>query len=350
MTSQLWFLLSFAVLAMAGAVLSPGGDRARSTANADRSASRFRVWIRRHRTGGGSGPAASRGSARPAGRDPAAGDRGGPSATRSRDPGRQRRPGLRLSRRFRWRFQRGSSARRVEARTADAPGGGGQTAGLLWPSRAGSHGVVQPARIDWPRRLLIPVTVAAAGVLVVGVVMPRLGVLLGLGVAGWLTARQAAARRQRAEEHARLAAAAPAVVDLLGACLLAGLNGHLAVLKVAERAPPALAPDLHLAAVDLRLGRSPSAALRGAAERTGLDELRAAAGALEAAERWGAPAAEALGARAEALRSRLRLEAEAAAGRTSVRLSFPLVLCFLPAFVLLTVVPLIAGALRSAGF
>jgi hypothetical protein len=250
-TSQLLFLLSFAVLAMAGAVLSPGGDRARPTANADRSASRFRVWIRRRRTGGGSGPAASRGSARPAGRDPVAGDRGGPGATRSRDPGRERRPGSRLSRRFRWPFQRGSSARRVEARTADAPGGGGQTAGLLWPSRAGSHGVVQPARIDWPRRLLILVTVAAAGVLVVGVVVPRLGVLLGLGIAGWLTARQAAARRQRAEEHARLAAAAPAVVDLLGACLLAVLNGHLAVLKVAERAPPALAPDLHLAAVDL---------------------------------------------------------------------------------------------------
>jgi tight adherence protein C len=96
-----------------------------------------------------------------------------------------------------------------------------------------------------------------------------------------------------------------------------------------------------------RLGATPAAALRAAAERPGLDELRAAAGALEAAERWGAPPAEALAARAEALRSRARLRAEAEAGRAAVRLAFPLVLCFLPAFVLLTVVPTMAGALRS---
>jgi pilus assembly protein TadC len=77
-----------------------------------------------------------------------------------------------------------------------------------------------------------------------------------------------------------------------------------------------------------------------------LDELRAAAAALEAAERWGAPPAEALAARAEALRSRARSRAEAEAGRAAVRLAFPLVLCFLPAFVLVVVIPTMAGALR----
>jgi tight adherence protein C len=102
-----------------------------------------------------------------------------------------------------------------------------------------------------------------------------------------------------------------------------------------------------MAAAALRLGGTPAAALRAAADRSGLDELRAAAAALEAAERWGAPPAEALAARAEALRSRARLHAEAEAGRAAVRLAFPLVLCFLPAFVLLTVVPTVAGSLRA---
>jgi hypothetical protein len=46
------------------------------------------------------------------------------------------------------------------------------------------------------------------------------------------------------------------------------------------------------------------------------------------------------------LRSRARLRAEAEAGRAAVRLAFPLVFCFLPAFVLLVVVPTMAGALR----
>jgi tight adherence protein C len=129
--------------------------------------------------------------------------------------------------------------------------------------------------------------------------------------------------------------------------IAAGLNPHRALIRVAERAPEALQEDLSLAAAVLRLGGTPASALRAAADRSGLDELRAAAAALEAAERWGAPPAEALAARAEALRGRARLNAEAEAGRAAVRLAFPLVLCFLPAFVLLTVVPTIAGALQT---
>lgn len=167
---------------------------------------------------------------------------------------------------------------------------------------------------------------------------------------GLLVARRRLKERRTAK--ARFAAqveAAPAVVDLLAACLTAGLNGHLALIRVAERCPAALRQEFTQVAADLRVGQSPAVALRGAAERTGLAELRAAAGALHAGERWGAPPAEALAARSEALRARLRLEAEATAERAAVRLTFPLVLCFLPAFVSLTVVPMLAGAVRALG-
>ena len=137
------------------------------------------------------------------------------------------------------------------------------------------------------------------------------------------------------------------MIDLLGACLRAGLNPYLAICRVVERSPGTLRPELDRAVVDLRLGQPPGAALRTVAERTGLDEFRAAAAALEAADRWGMGPAEALAARAEALRSRRRLEAEAEAGRAAVRLAFPLVLCFLPAFALVVVVPTVAGAVRA---
>jgi tight adherence protein C len=176
---------------------------------------------------------------------------------------------------------------------------------------------------------------------------PQAVVLLLAPSAAGLAALRAVRRRTAARRQAARAAVAPAVLDLLGAGLRAGLNPHLAVLRVAERAPDALRDELAEAAAVLRLGGTPAAALRVAAERAGVDELRAAASALEAAERWGAPPAEALAARAEALRSRARLRAEAEAGRAAVRLAFPLVLCFLPAFVLLTVVPTVAGSLRS---
>ena len=184
-------------------------------------------------------------------------------------------------------------------------------------------------------------TVLAATV-VPGLALAAVLAVLALPVVGWAARRRAATRRLALRNEA-----APAVLDLLGAALLAGLNPHKAVLRVADRAPEVLQEDLGLAAAVLRLGGTPAAALRAAADRSGLDELRAAAAALEAAERWGAPPAEALAARAEALRSRSRLHAEAEAGRAAVRLVFPLVLCFLPAFVLLVVVPTVAGSLRA---
>ena len=168
-----------------------------------------------------------------------------------------------------------------------------------------------------------------------------------LGGATVLLAVRVTRRRAKQRQRAALAEAAPAAIDLLSACLLAGLNPHLGIQRVAERCPEALRAELGRVAADLDLGRSPAAALRAASERTGLDELRAAAAALDAAERWGMPPSEALAARAEALRIRARLAAEADAGRAGVRLAFPLVLCFLPAFVLLTVIPTMAGALHA---
>jgi tight adherence protein C len=177
--------------------------------------------------------------------------------------------------------------------------------------------------------------------------IPGLAVVAVLAIGAGPVAVRIGRRRVVERRLAARSAAAPAVLDLLGAALRAGLNPHKAVLRVAERAPENLHEDLGLAAAVLRLGGTPAVALREAAERSGLDELRAAAAALEAAERWGAPPAEALAARAEALRTRARLQAEAAAGQAAVRLAFPLVLCFLPAFVLLTVVPTVAGSLHA---
>ena len=196
-----------------------------------------------------------------------------------------------------------------------------------------------------------PVVAAVAGGVLFGAAMatavPGLVVVGLLAAVAWPVLAWVGRRRGHARRLAVRSDAAPAVLDLLGAALLAGLNPHKAVIRVAERAPEALHEDLGLAAAVLRLGGTPAAALREAADRSGLDELRAAAAAFEAAERWGAPPAEALAARAEALRGRARLHAEAEAGRAAVRLAFPLVLCFLPAFVLLTVVPTIVGSLHT---
>lgn len=196
------------------------------------------------------------------------------------------------------------------------------------------------------RTLVVMVGGGAATAAVFATAGGTIGMLLLAGVGGMVVIKQAVARRAASRLRAERAAAAPAVIDLLSACLLAGLNPYRALVRVAERSPDALRSELGRAAAELDMGRTPAAALRAVGDRTSLDELRAVAAALEAAERWGAPPAEALAARAEALRSRARLRAEAEAGRAAVQLAFPLVFCFLPAFVLLVVVPTMAGALR----
>jgi tight adherence protein C len=240
--------------------------------------------------------------------------------------------------------------RRSRRPRLDAPGGGARRQlRRSLPGTGVRHrpGVGGGDPLATTRRLTVPGLVLAA--LLGGLAADAPGLAVGSLVvaAGWAIGRLTWRRRTAARRLAGRREAAPAVLDLLSAALLAGLNPHLAVLRIAERAPDALRDELGLAAGVLRLGGTPAAALRAAADRSGLDELRAAAGALEAAERWGAPPAEALAARAEALRTRARLRAEAEAGRAAVRLAFPLVLCFLPAFVLLTVVPTIAGSLRA---
>ena len=69
--------------------------------------------------------------------------------------------------------------------------------------------------------------------------------------------------------------------------------------------------------------------------------------ALVASERYGAPVAAGLERLAGEVRRDRRRRAEEAARRVPVKLLFPLVGCTLPAFGLLTVAPLIAGALRA---
>jgi tight adherence protein C len=68
---------------------------------------------------------------------------------------------------------------------------------------------------------------------------------------------------------------------------------------------------------------------------------------LAAAERYGLPLAPVLDRLADEARSARRRQAEAAARQLPVRLAAPLVLCTLPSFVLLAIVPLLLGTFNS---
>jgi Flp pilus assembly protein TadB len=182
-------------------------------------------------------------------------------------------------------------------------------------------------------------TVAAAGLLVVAPVLALVPVL-------WVTVAPAlAARRARAAHEARLLDQIPDVVDLLALTTVAGLPAGAAIVAIGDRPGGPLGEAMARAAG--RLGR-------GASTAEALDALRAVGpaarpllDALLQHDRYGTPLLPALERVAIEARARRRRRAEEAARRLPVVLLFPLVLTTLPAFVLLTVVPLLAGSLGS---
>ncbi len=159
-------------------------------------------------------------------------------------------------------------------------------------------------------------------------------------VPGWRRGRQA---RRSADDVVRVL---PEVVDLFVLCASAGLTVALAVPAVGRRAPEPIAAALLDVAAEVDVGRPLADALAGLVPTLG-EPVRPLVAALAASERYGAPVLDRLGRLADEVRSDRRRRAEADARRVPVKLLFPLVCCILPAFALLTVVPLLAGSFRS---
>jgi tight adherence protein C len=199
---------------------------------------------------------------------------------------------------------------------------------------------VRPRRLGPSARRLLP---AVAAVVVGALVLPLAAPLLGL--AAWAVPVVRQHRRQDQHRH-EVRRALPEAVDLLRVGIAAGLNVPLAVAAVARRTHGPIGEQLQWALGQVDGGARFADALDDAADRLGPD-ARPLLAALAASDRYGAPLAEPLARLADDARIDRRRRAEEIARRIPVRLLFPLVVCVLPAFALLTVAPLIAGGLGS---
>lgn len=205
--------------------------------------------------------------------------------------------------------------------------------------RAASLGRLEKAR---SAGATLPVMFAAAVGGLVGVLCgwPG-GVPAGCAVAGvaWIGARRLLARPARADSaNDQLGLAAG--WDLLAACLRAGLPVPTAVLAVADQVPRETREVLRRTAELLALGADPVAAWAPALVHPATAEL--ARGARRTARSGTALAGVAAGLAAN-IRQAAGDVAEARAQRAGVLITGPLGLCFLPAFVCLGIVPVVAG-------
>jgi hypothetical protein len=138
-------------------------------------------------------------------------------------------------------------------------------------------------------------------------------------------------------------------VDLLGVAVTAGLGLEAALGAVAASGSGPVAAALGGVVGDLDRGTPLSDALGRLPERVG-PSARPLVATLLVSLRTGAPLAAALQRLAEAERRRARRRVEARIRRLPVLLTLPLALCILPAFVVMTLVPLGWAAVDRVGF
>lgn len=152
--------------------------------------------------------------------------------------------------------------------------------------------------------------------------------------------RRAAAAARR---DARTARDLPRVADLMATCLHAGVAPADAIVLVCDVVGGPVRDDLIPVAAAIRMGVDPQAAWCSLATGGAGEAVRRVARAFGRAAATGAPLAETLALVADDERERLRWDAQAAARRAGVLAVGPLASCFLPAFLLLGVVPVVVG-------
>jgi tight adherence protein C len=181
------------------------------------------------------------------------------------------------------------------------------------------------------------------GLAIVAVVFPPLAI--GLPVAGWTHRRVVAHRAEQAHQR-RVRHALPDLVDLLVLASSAGMSLPVAHPRVALHTPAPVGPALAAAHDATLLGRPRADALLAELAPFG-DRAHALAHVLVDHLRYGVPLVPGLERTGLELRLDRRRRAELEARRVPVRLLAPLVTCVLPAFALLTVVPLLAASLEA---
>jgi pilus assembly protein TadC len=155
--------------------------------------------------------------------------------------------------------------------------------------------------------------------------------------------RCAPARRRR---RRAVAEAMPDVIEMLVLVVHAGASPAHAVTQVRPLLDHGIRPAFDAVVHRLQRGQRLADAVAALPEHLG-HHATGLADAIAAADRYGLALGPVLDALADDARADRRRVGEAHARSLSVKLSFPLVVCTLPAFVLIAIVPAVLGSLAS---
>lgn len=136
----------------------------------------------------------------------------------------------------------------------------------------------------------------------------------------------------------------PDALDLLVVCIEAGSGIDQAIVKTGDElafAYPALGEELRIINSEIRAGKPRIEAFKSFAQRTKVEDVRTLTAMLIQTDRFGTSIGQALRSHADTARVKRRQRAEEAAQKIGVKLVFPLVLFFFPAFYVVVLGPAI---------
>lgn len=128
-------------------------------------------------------------------------------------------------------------------------------------------------------------------------------------------------------------------IDQLTICVEAGLGFDAALARVAATTDGPLTDELRHTMSDIQAGVPRAQALRALADRAQIVEIRQLVTALLQAQKHGVPIAETLRIQSAEMRLKRKQRTEERAAKLTVKMLFPVVLCFMPVFMIVTLVP-----------
>lgn len=194
-----------------------------------------------------------------------------------------------------------------------------------------------PGGLDLARILGIKITIGAlsafllsvSGHLVLAVIV---GLVLFFLPDYWVLA-------VRDQRQAQIRADAADVIDQLTICVEAGLGFDAALARVASTTEGPFTDELRRTLSDVGAGVPRGRALRALADRVEIAEIRQLVTALIQAQRHGVSLGETLRVQSSELRLKRTQTTEERAAKLTVKMIFPIVVCFLPVFLIITLVP-----------
>jgi tight adherence protein C len=194
-----------------------------------------------------------------------------------------------------------------------------------------------PYGLDLPRLLGIKITMAGLAAFLLVLAGQPLFALVAAGVLYFLPDYWVLTVRDKRQND--MQAKVADVIDQLTICVEAGLGFDAALARVAATTEGPLTEELRHTISDIQAGVPRAQALRKLADRAQIVEIRQLVTALLQAQKHGTPMAETLRIQSAEMRLKRKQSTEEKAAKLTVKMLFPIVFCFLPVFMIVTVVP-----------